>query len=107
MKEKGQFFAYVHLAFIIAGYFMLDLPSLGPRNMEPAGFLIGLWNGATLLPNAIISLFKEGVGIVEYSNTGGWYRAAFAIGAIGIPGILNWMISRPEEPTFDLSVLRK
>jgi hypothetical protein len=49
---------------------------------KPAGFLYGLWHGFIILITFIISLFKDGVQIYEWHNTGGWYDFGYLLGVM-------------------------
>lgn len=54
----------------------------GSENFQEstAGFFMGLWHGFISLFTFIIGLFKDGVGIYEFNNNGGWYNFGFILG---------------------------
>ena len=80
MKSKQQ--------FVLAGIIMLILffmTSCAPGNekfdVDPAGFLYGLWHGFISLISFIVSLFNHNVHIYEIENSGWAYDLGFIIGA--------------------------
>lgn len=52
--------------------------------VEPVGFLHGLWHGIILPFSWIISLFDSDVAIYAVYNNGGWYDFGFVLGIFGI-----------------------
>lgn len=48
---------------------------------EPAGFLLGLWQGLILPISFLVSLFTDDVSIYEVTNSGNWYDFGFVLGA--------------------------
>lgn len=48
---------------------------------QVAGFWLGLWHGIIAPVTFIVSLFKDGVGVYEAHNSGGWYNFGFLLGA--------------------------
>jgi hypothetical protein len=52
------------------------------KDDDTAGFWRGLWHGFTVLFMFIISLFKDGVGIYEWNNSGNLYNLGFVLGAM-------------------------
>ena len=47
---------------------------------SPAGFWLGLWQGAISPITFIVSLFNDKVNIYEVHNTGNWYNFGFMLG---------------------------
>ena len=47
---------------------------------NPAGFWLGLWQGAISPVTFIVSLFNDKVNIYEVSNSGNWYNFGFMMG---------------------------
>lgn len=48
--------------------------------MNPVGFLHGLWHGFILPFSFLISLLEHDVAIYAIYNNGGWYNLGFVIG---------------------------
>lgn len=48
---------------------------------DPAGFWLGLWQGAIAPITFFISLFTDNVNIYEVNNNGNWYDTGYVIGA--------------------------
>lgn len=46
----------------------------------PAGFLMGIWHGVTLLVSLIVSVFDPQTTVYDVNNTGFGYNAGFVIG---------------------------
>lgn len=69
---------------LLAIFALFILSSCAPGNekfdMEPAGFLMGLWHGFISLVTFIISLFNDCVNIYEVNNNGWPYNLGFIIG---------------------------
>jgi hypothetical protein len=63
-------------------------PSVNPLAGEavpgdsPAGFLLGLWHGFTVLFTFVVSLFSDSVGVYEVHNTGWPYNLGYLIGVM-------------------------
>lgn len=49
---------------------------------DPAGFLLGLWQGIILPVTFVISLFTDDVSIYEVVNNGNWYDFGFLLGVL-------------------------
>ena len=46
----------------------------------PAGFLLGVWHGFTVMFTFIVSLFADSVGVYEVHNTGWPYNLGYVFG---------------------------
>ena len=57
-----------------------ELAASANAEVEPAGFLLGLWHGFISLFTFIVSLFNDNVNVYEVHNNGGWYNFGFLIG---------------------------
>jgi len=74
------------LALAVAGVLLLAGCAPGPNNLaqvatpNPAGFWLGLWQGAISPITFIVSLFNDKVNIYEVHNTGNWYNFGFMLG---------------------------
>ena len=74
------------LALAVAGVLLLAGCAPGPNNLaqvatpNPAGFWLGLWQGAISPITFLISLFNDHVNIYEVHNNGNWYNFGFMIG---------------------------
>jgi len=74
------------LALAVAGVLLLAGCAPGPNNLaqvatpNPAGFWLGLWQGAISPITFLISLFNDQVNIYEVHNNGNWYNFGFMIG---------------------------
>lgn len=80
---------FVLLCLIVVA--LLALSSCAPRanaspGAEPAGFLLGLWHGLTVLFTFVISLFNRSVTIYEVNNSGGWYNFGYLLGIMSFWG---------------------
>ena len=49
---------------------------------SPAGFLLGLWHGFTIMFTFIVSLFTDSVGVYEVHNTGWPYNLGYLFGVM-------------------------
>ena len=56
------------------------------KNVEPAGFWWGLWNGVTVAFSFIGSLFDNNIAIYTVHNNGAFYNLGFVIGANAMLG---------------------
>ena len=82
-----------HRGHLVAGLLLLALVlaacAAGPNSAvgtpaaggEPAGFLLGLWQGFISPVTFLISLFNENVSVYEVHNSGNWYDFGFVLGA--------------------------
>jgi len=50
-------------------------------NIDPVGFLHGLWHGFTCFFSFFGSLFSDEIAIYAIYNNGGWYDFGFLLGA--------------------------
>lgn len=50
------------------------------KNMEPVGFLYGIWHGFIFGFAWVISLFSDSTAVYAIYNNGGWYDFGFLIG---------------------------
>ena len=49
---------------------------------SPAGFLMGVWHGFTIMFTFIVSLFTDSVGVYEVHNTGWPYNLGYLFGVM-------------------------
>jgi hypothetical protein len=87
---------FVALSFFILGYayaFSYGYLPQNPATEYKDGFLMGLLHGATVIPNFILSLFYDSIGIYEYVNAGWTYDLGFIVSA----GITASSSSREKE----------
>lgn len=70
-------------AFLLTGCTAGD-PQYTAQN--PANFWHGLWHGMISVIAFVISLFRDGVGLYEVHNNGGWYNFGFLLGITCIWG---------------------
>jgi len=74
------------LALATVGVLLLTACAPGPNTLaqvstpNPAGFWLGLWQGAISPITFVISLFNDNVNIYEVHNDGNWYNFGFMIG---------------------------
>ena len=76
---------------LIVGALALTACAAGPNTAsvagpDAAGFWLGLWHGFISPVTFVVSLFKDGVGIYEVRNNGGWYDFGFMVGVSMIFG---------------------
>ena len=72
-------FAPIILGFIYIG-FPDNVTLQQATNIEPIGFLSGLFHGAIILISFIGSLFFDDITIYAIYNNGGWYNFGYIIG---------------------------
>jgi hypothetical protein len=72
---------------VVAGYVLMACaPTANPfvgesfAQQAPAGFLLGVWHGFTVMFTFIASLFTDTVGVYEVHNTGWAYNLGYLIG---------------------------
>jgi hypothetical protein len=53
-----------------------------PEVDDAPGFLLGLWNGFTILFALIGHIFDSSIRIYAFPNSGGWYDFGFFLGAL-------------------------
>jgi hypothetical protein len=74
------------IALVGAGVLLLAACAAGPNTLaqintpNPAGFWLGLWQGAISPITFLVSLFNHNVNIYEVHNNGNWYNFGFMIG---------------------------
>jgi len=74
------------IALAAAGVLLVAGCAPGPNTLaqvntpDPAGFWLGLWQGAISPITFLISLFNDNVNIYEVYNNGNWYNFGFMIG---------------------------
>jgi hypothetical protein len=74
------------IVLVAAGVLLLAGCAPGPNTLaqvntpNPAGFWLGLWQGAISPITFLISLFNDHVNIYEVHNNGNWYNFGFMIG---------------------------
>ncbi|HEX7537970.1 MAG TPA: hypothetical protein VF391_13325 [Dermatophilaceae bacterium] len=74
------------IALVAAGLLLLAACAPGPNTLaristpHPAGFWLGLWQGAISPITFVVSLFNDKVNIYEVHNNGNWYNFGFMIG---------------------------
>jgi hypothetical protein len=82
------------LLFVVLAVLTLSACAAGPNTAsvagpDAAGFWLGLWHGFISPVTFVVSLFKDGVGVYEVRNNGGWYDFGFMLGistVFGGPG---------------------
>jgi hypothetical protein len=57
-----------------------------PEADNAPGFLLGLWNGVTILFALIGHIFDSSIRIYAFPNSGGWYDFGFFLGALAFCG---------------------
>lgn len=67
---------FIALIFILASC----APGNEKFDVDPAGFLMGLWHGFISLITFVISLFNDDVTIYEINNSGKLYNLGFILG---------------------------
>jgi len=69
---------------LILGFIYIGFPDnvtlQQATNIEPIGFLSGLFHGAIILISFIGSLFFDDITIYAIYNNGGWYNFGYIIG---------------------------
>jgi len=50
---------------------------------DQSGFFFGLWNGLTVFPSFIGSLFWDNIAVYDVNNNGGWYDFGYVLGVGG------------------------
>jgi hypothetical protein len=56
------------------------------KDVQPAGFLAGVWHGIIAPITFIVGLFKPGVRMYEVRNAGWRYDLGFLLGLVAILG---------------------
>ncbi len=73
-------------ALVVVGVLALAACAAGPNPAaqvsigNPAGFWLGLWQGAISPITFVVSLFNDQVNIYEVHNNGSWYNFGFMLG---------------------------
>jgi hypothetical protein len=74
------------IVLVAASALVLAACAAGPNTAaqintpHPAGFWLGLWQGAIIPITFLVSLFNDHVNIYEVHNNGNWYNFGFMIG---------------------------
>ena len=70
------------LPIVLLVIFFLSSCTAGNQksDIDPAGFIMGLWHGVISLVTFVISIFNENVNIYEVNNTGWPYNLGFILG---------------------------
>jgi hypothetical protein len=55
---------------------------------DPAGFWVGLWNGATIAFSMVGHLIDNSIRIYTFPNNGGWYDFGYVLG-VGAWGVVG------------------
>jgi hypothetical protein len=81
MSKLIWFYVLLGVLFVIFAIYVvinrLGMPTVGPR---PAGFWLGLWQGAIVLLSFITSWFDKNITIYQAGNNGFWYNLGYLLG---------------------------
>ncbi len=73
---------YLVLLFVGIGLLVSCAHQPMPEADDAPGFLLGLWNGFTILFALIGHIFDSSIRIYAFPNSGGWYDFGFFLGAL-------------------------
>jgi hypothetical protein len=73
---------FLVLLFVGIGLLMSCAHQPMPEANDAPGFLLGLWNGFTILFALIGHIFDSSIRIYAFPNSGGWYDLGFFLGAL-------------------------
>jgi hypothetical protein len=84
-QERTSLYRWIGLAAVLTAGLLLSACAAGPNpeigaGQEPAGFLLGLWQGLIVPVTFVISLFTDSVSVYEVANNGNWYDFGFFLG---------------------------
>ena len=60
----------------------IGMPTRSTSSDNPAGFLLGLWQGAIIFLSFVASWFDNNIVLYEAKNDGFWYNLGYFLGVI-------------------------
>jgi hypothetical protein len=81
MKKFIPLFVLIGVFLIVFGvYVIINRLGMATVSAQPAGFLLGLWQGIIIILSFIVSWFDPNITIYQAGNNGFWYNLGYILG---------------------------